>query len=418
MKMQLILFLANIVLINLGFLISFLIRYGTSIPGRNFGPYKNSFVFLTAIYMAALLFCGVYKKRFKSSWGIFQRVFCGLFMGTLLSIVLVYTFRIEWDAFPTSIFGISFLISLMLVFKVNQLILKSAKRIRKKVAVIGDGDIDEIVMIKADIERREIDDIGQLVVNGDVDEVVICKEIKDDKALNLLIYLVQKSKIDVVFAPSVYMKLLPDRINGNGNVRFLGTFLGRKKDVDEFMIRGLDLVGSSILLLLSLPFTIIIPVLIRITSPGPILYKQKRVGKDGEIFTLYKFRTMVNDAEKLSGLAPARVDDSRVTPIGRVLRRARLDELPQLLNVLKGEMSLVGPRPENLYRVEIHKGLQGVRLAVKPGITGLAQIRSFYDLKPRHKIRYDYLYIQRRSLQLNLYILAKTVPVVLSKKGW
>ena len=95
-----------------------------------------------------------------------------------------------------------------------------------------------------------------------------------------------------------------------------------------------------------------------------------------------------------------------------------MDELPQLLNVLRGEMSLVGPRPENLYRVEIHKSLQGLRLAVRPGITGLAQIRSFYDLKPKQKIRYDYLYIQQRSLLLNVYILAKTIPVLFSKKGW
>jgi lipopolysaccharide/colanic/teichoic acid biosynthesis glycosyltransferase len=157
--------------------------------------------------------------------------------------------------------------------------------------------------------------------------------------------------------------------------------------------------------------------LIKLTSLGPVIYKQGRVGKDGRIFTLYKFRTMVNDAEEISGLLPATENDSRVTRVGRILRRTRLDELPQLFNVLKGEMSLVGPRPENLYRVNLHKALQGARLAVRPGLTGLAQIRNSYDLKPDHKVKYDHLYIQKRSLLFNLYILLKTVPVVLFKKG-
>jgi lipopolysaccharide/colanic/teichoic acid biosynthesis glycosyltransferase len=127
---------------------------------------------------------------------------------------------------------------------------------------------------------------------------------------------------------------------------------------------------------------------------------------------------MFREAEKVSGLEPALKNDPRVTKVGKWLRRTRLDELPQLLNVIKGQMSLVGPRPENLSRVENHKALQSLRLAVKPGLTGLAQIRSFYDLKPRHKIKYDYLYIHKRSLLLNLYIILKTIPVFLSRKGW
>ncbi|MHC4526835.1 MAG: sugar transferase [Planctomycetota bacterium] len=211
--------------------------------------------------------------------------------------------------------------------------------------------------------------------------------------------------------------MLPDKIEGSNSVASLSTFIGRKRDVEEFFIRGLDVIGSIFILGVSLPVMALIAIGIKVSSPGPIFYRQQRVGKDGEIFTLYKFRTMIKDAERVSGLAPALENDPRVTKVGKWLRRTRLDELPQLLNVLKAEMSLVGPRPENLYRVEIHKALQGLRLAVKPGITGLAQIRSFYDLKPRNKIRYDYVYIQQRSLLLNLYILAKTVPVVLSRKG-
>jgi lipopolysaccharide/colanic/teichoic acid biosynthesis glycosyltransferase len=126
---------------------------------------------------------------------------------------------------------------------------------------------------------------------------------------------------------------------------------------------------------------------------------------------------MINDAEKELGPVLATENDPRVTKVGRFLRDTRLDEFPQLINVLLGQMSLVGPRPERPYFVKRHKVLMEMRLAVRPGLTGLAQIRNDYDLHPKHKIKYDYLYIQRRSLLLNLYILAKTIPVMLLKKG-
>ena len=157
--------------------------------------------------------------------------------------------------------------------------------------------------------------------------------------------------------------------------------------------------------------------LVKLTSSGPVLYKQTRVAKDGKLFTMVKFRTMMDDAEKHSGPILASSKDPRVTPIGRFLRVTRLDELPQLFNVLAGDMSLVGPRPERPYFVRRHQVLRELRLAVKPGLTGLAQIKNAYHLHPRHKIKYDYLYIQRRSFMLNLYILSKTIPVMLKRKG-
>ena len=127
---------------------------------------------------------------------------------------------------------------------------------------------------------------------------------------------------------------------------------------------------------------------------------------------------MIDDAEKHTGPVLATINDPRVTKIGRILRTTRIDEIPQLFNVIRGQMSLVGPRPERPHFVKQHKHLRELRLAVKPGITGLAQIRSYYDLPPEHKVKYDYLYIQRRSLRLNLYILTMTVPIIFSRKGW
>jgi lipopolysaccharide/colanic/teichoic acid biosynthesis glycosyltransferase len=186
----------------------------------------------------------------------------------------------------------------------------------------------------------------------------------------------------------------------------------------ELLIRGLDVVGSLAGLILASPVIALTSFVIRITAGKPVFFRQERVGLQGEMFTLYKFRTMINEAEKHVGPVWASRNDNRVTPIGRILRKTRFDELPQLFNILRGDMSLVGPRPERPFFVERHKALQGVRLAVKPGLTGLAQIRGLYDLKPAHKVKYDCLYIQKRCLLLNLYILVRTVPALFSKMGW
>ena len=417
MFMRIILILVNAVLINASFVLAFLIRYGLPFPEGNFSPYKNSFVFLTLVYMSALVVFGVYKSRFRSSWELFKRVFSGLFVGALLSIAFVYVLRIKWGAFPTSIFALSFFINLILIFKLNQFILKSGRRIKKKIVVIGEGDINEVVIQKTDLERIRLDEIDNLTQYADIDEIVICGKIPNEKDMSFITYFAQKLKIDVIFSPVCYVKLLSERINSNNLTLSLATFVGRKRDTEEFLMRSLDIIGSIVILVVSLPVTFFAAILIKLTSEGTVLYKQKRVGKDGKIFTLYKFRTMVKDAEKQLGPVLAVENDPRVTKVGRLLRDTRLDEFPQLINIMLGQMSLVGPRPERPYFVKRHKALIEIRLAVRPGLTGLAQMRNAYDLHPKHKIKYDYLYIQRRSLLLNIYILAKTIPVMLLKKG-
>ncbi|TFG48225.1 MAG: sugar transferase, partial [Candidatus Brocadiia bacterium] len=324
--------------------------------------------------------------------------------------------RVKWRAFPTTVFVSSFFGSLLLIFKFNQLILKLCGKIRKKILVIGEGDVEDITTGKVDIERIRNDKIEDLARYTDIDEIIVC-DIPEEANMGFVVCLAQKLKIDIIFSPACYLKLLPERINGNNLTHSLATFISRKREAEEVAIRCLDIVGSIAISVFSLPVTILSAILIKLTSEGPVIYKQQRVGKDGKVFTLYKFRTMVNDAEKQLGPVLAVENDSRVTKIGRFLRDTRLDEFPQLVNVMLGQMSLVGPRPERPYFVKRHKALMEMRVAVKPGLTGLAQVRNAYDLHPKHKIKYDYLYIQRRSLLLNLYILAKTIPVILLKKG-
>ena len=172
MRIQALLILTNAILINLAFIISFFVRTGVNIPEYNFTPYKKSFVFLTLIYISALSFFRVYKNRFRSSWDLFKRVFLGLLFGTLLNIAFVYVFRAKWGAFPTTVFALSFFINLLMIFKLNQYILKAGKRIKKKVLVIGKDNIDDIVGRKAVVEFIGSDEIAEFAKYKDVDEVV------------------------------------------------------------------------------------------------------------------------------------------------------------------------------------------------------------------------------------------------------
>lgn len=418
MTLQIFLFLVDAFLLNAAFLLSFPVRYGLNIPEINFLPYKDNFPFLTFIYMLALVFTRVFKKRFCSYWHLFKRIFNGLLLGALFGIALVYVFRIKWSDFPSSIFVISFPIGLLFIFIFNSLVLRFTGRIKKKVVVIGKQQNAGAISVSPLVEEKHIDTIEELLQCENADEIVICEQIHDDKQLNLLVYLLLKLKVNVVFDPSIYAKLLSRNMMEENSLQFLRTFIGRKSDSEEFLIRALDVLGSAFMLILLSPLMLLVVLLTRLTSSGPVLYKQSRVSKDGKTFTLYKFKTMINDAEKQTGPVLAGENDPRVTRIGHFLRRTRIDEIPQLLNVIRGDMSLVGPRPERLHFVKRHKALREIRLAVKPGLTGLAQIRNSYDLHPNHKVKYDYLYIQRRSFLLNLFILAKTIPVILLKKGW
>ena len=418
MIVKILLLLVDAVLINIAFLLSFLIRYGTDIPDYNFNSYKGNFLFLTFMYMLAFGFTRFFKNRFQSHWDLFKRITHSMALGTLFGIALVYVFRAQWSTFPTSIFLISFPVGLIIIFLSNDLILNLTGRIKKKIIIIGQESGTEAIEDNKHVEKIHVDKIEDLVWYKDSDEVVICERIREDKQMNLLIYLLLRLKVNVLFSPSIYAELLSGNVMDENSIQFLATFLGRKSDSEEFLIRALDVLGSAFMLILLSPLMLLVMLLIRLTSSGPVSYKQSRISKDGKTFTLYKFKTMINDAEKQTGPVLAGENDPRVTRIGRFLRRTRIDELPQLLNVIRGDMSLVGPRPERLHFVKRHKALREIRLAVKPGLTGLAQIRNAYDLHPKHKVKYDYLYIQRRSFLLNLYILAKTIPVVLLKKGW
>jgi exopolysaccharide biosynthesis polyprenyl glycosylphosphotransferase len=184
--------------------------------------------------------------------------------------------------------------------------------------------------------------------------------------------------------------------------------------------RVLDLVAGAVLTVLSLPVLAVCAAAVQASSPGPILYRQTRVGRGQRPFTLLKLRTMQVDAEAESGEVLAQPDDPRLTPIGAYLRRFRLDEIPQLLNVLQGSMSLVGPRPERPGFVQRYlREVPGYaeRFSIAPGLTGLAQVNGDYHSSPQNKLRYELAYLANWSLWLDLSILLRTVKIVLTSRG-
>ena len=200
---------------------------------------------------------------------------------------------------------------------------------------------------------------------------------------------------------------------GFNPIAFLRKFMFR------IIKRIIDILFSLIGAIAGIPIIIIAGILIKLETEGPIIYTQERAGKGGHLYMIYKLRTMHSNAEK-DGVQWAQRNDSRVTKVGRVLRKTRIDELPQFINILKGEMSIVGPRPERPHFItEFSRELPkfNERLVVKPGLTGWSQINGGYDLSPAEKLEKDLFYIENQSILLDMKIILKTIKIVITFEG-
>jgi len=180
--------------------------------------------------------------------------------------------------------------------------------------------------------------------------------------------------------------------------------------------RSCDIIGSLFFLILLLPLSVLVAILIKLDSPGPVLFRHHRIGRDGKCFTLWKFRSMRTDAPKY-GISPHSTADGRLTRIGRLIRRLSIDELPQLINVLRGEMSLVGPRPEMPFIVDGYRPFERKRLAAKPGLTGLWQISPARAFPIHDNLQYDLHYIGNQNLLLDCAIILRTIAAVVRGIG-
>lgn len=187
----------------------------------------------------------------------------------------------------------------------------------------------------------------------------------------------------------------------------------------EIFKRGYDIILSLIGIILTSPILLISLIIVFLQDFKNPIFSHKRVGVNNKEFTIYKIRSMVFDAEK-DGVKWASEDDCRVTSFGKFIRRTRIDELPQLFNILKGDMSIIGPRPElEFFYKKFEKTIPNfrARLAIKPGLTGWAQVNGGYDLEPKEKLEYDLYYIENRCIELDFKVLVKTIKVVLTGDG-
>jgi len=266
--------------------------------------------------------------------------------------------------------------------------------------------------------------INQFVINKKIHDVIISSPNNSNENLLEIIGFLYDLSVNVKIVPGIYEalsgKVKMSKLHGLALIDVNPHIL---TEYQKIIKRNLEVLISLLSFILMIPIIIIIIIGIKATSKGTIFYKQIRVGRDGKEFKLYKFRTMFENSELDSGPVWASVDDTRITQIGRFLRRFRIDEIPQLLNVLKGDMSIVGPRPERPFFVEkltARFPYYSRRLCLRPGITGWAQVVGDYDTtieNVENKLKHDFYYIENISMLLDIKIMFMTLIILVNGRG-
>jgi exopolysaccharide biosynthesis polyprenyl glycosylphosphotransferase len=427
------------ILINVGIILAFLIRFRGSLPEPNFEAYQTMCISFTLIMLLSIYAFGL--QNWRKIDDVQNNVFKAISFGTLTIMAVTYASRNIAAAFPTSVFGISWIINILLLTG-WRMIANEIYRPIKRVLIVGVDDRGKAVA--SEINRHphsgyelvgfigektadknpnilgSYDDLIKVVEDKKIDEVIVTVPHTSNPKLWDTI-LNHEDKIKFKTIPDIYEAV----ISKIGSIQIeavplIELSLDPISGWNRTLKRLGDIIISFIMLILFLPFFPIIMILIKADSKGPIFYRQERVGKDGKIYQMCKFRSMYVGAEDQTGPVLASPDDERITKFGKVLRQWRLDELPNFLNVLRGHMSLVGPRPERPEFVDQFKktipGYQ-LRFKVRPGITGLAQINAPYDVPAQIKFLYDILYINNYTLFLDFKIMIRTLLVILRKEG-
>ncbi|HYK87759.1 MAG TPA: sugar transferase [Acidobacteriota bacterium] len=415
-------------------------------PGRFF-QVTHHWLFLLGLQPVSLFFLDTYHdigfKRIRE-FAAAAAAACGI---QTLVLVAVYFFTANLT-FPRTVFPIFWLLNSAGVTAWRYLVKRSATRGRRRAVIVGGGPIAEQLLAELDrtpeiglevvgivsdqlekgstVSRYQVlgsrDQITELIRSHRIEEVILTPEEGSwkDRLIDSISRL-EGLHTRVSIVPSIY-EILIGRIR-HFNVRDIPLIqaVGDPNDpVSTFSRRLRDIAFSVILVIILFPLWIVVAIAIKLSDGGPVFYLQERVGQWGKRFRVYKFRTMPEGAEDETGPVLARWDDPRLTPLGRLLRSYRIDESFQLINVLAGDMSLVGPRPERpefvaRYIQEIHGFNE--RHKLKPGITGLAQVRGHYHSDPAIKLKYDLAYIYNCSFLLDLVILLETVRIVIRREG-
>ena len=417
-----IILIGDIALFYISLYITLTIRYGTLPNQELWDLHKMPFLYVHILWVLILYIAGLYEiEKFISVSALRNRVIKTMITAGVLAVFLFYIMP-STNVTPKTNLIIDVILISFALWAWRKLIFKRAVR-TSKIKTFFTGNDDETISFKKFIEKRPqlgyktIEDISQA-------ELIIVSEQskKNDETLGSLYKMIKTGKTIIdfdKFYESITGKIPVSMI---GKAWFLENFVEINKQAFEKFKYYFDVLFA---LILFVPYLIILPFIalsIKTNSKGPVFYKQSRVGKNGRIFEIIKFRSMIFNAEK-DGVQWAKERDNRVTAIGKILRKTRIDELPQLWNVIKGEISIIGPRPERPEFVkELAKEIPhySMRHLVKPGLSGWAQINFPYGASTEdstQKLQYDLYYIKNRSLVLDVTIFLKTIMVVLSREG-
>jgi exopolysaccharide biosynthesis polyprenyl glycosylphosphotransferase len=417
------------------------------LPGIRFAEVQHHWPEMILAQLGALYFFGLYEVRALTS----PREYLGPLLAApvVQSLVLVAIYFFAQDlTFPRSIFVVLTVLNgaAMVGWRIGSRSLLGSYP-RRRVLVVGTNTgaaevvrtirvqswlgMDVVGMVGSDGTRPTgLTDVPVLGVREDlpvlcqrheVDDVIIASDLGwQDRLLDELSrWRGPRARISVVPSPYEVSIGRPGHLRLH-DIPLIEVVTDPLAGAASGVKRVFDLVLGVPLFVLALPVMVVVAALVRVSSTGPVLYTQERVGKDGRNFTMVKFRTMRADAERGTGPVLAAENDPRVTFLGRFLRATRLDELPQLWNLLRGDMSFVGPRPERPEFVERYvRDIQGYgeRFRVRPGMTGYAQVNGEYHTSPTTKLKYDLAYIHNHSLWLDLKIMSETVKVILTRRG-
>ena len=423
--------------VNVAIILAFLIRFSGRIPASNFQAYLEIIPWITLIRILVFYFAGLYEREDEEDgFHIFYSVFIAVTLGSIAIVAL--SFYLRTLPFPRTVFPISWAFNILLISTWHAyLFYQRQKRLPPKrfLVVGGSPKGEEIVeeIKNQPFPRSKV--VGLLGSDdkskGSFDSPSLRRALRQKKASDVIITDSDVSHhkiLDMVFAaeaedvtvwlvPGLYEVMLGKvELTHLGDVPLIKLRSEPLKEREKVIKRLVDLIFSILVLIFSAPLMLLLPLIIKLESKGPILYRQKRVGLKGKIYEVYKFRSMLENAEAETGPILARQNDERVTRVGSFLRRFHLDELPQFFNVLKGEMSLVGPRPERpAFIEEFNREIRGYsrRFAVKPGITGLAQLYGKYETSAGKKLKYDLAYINNWSLGMDLKIFFMSTEIIL-----
>ena len=395
---------------------------------KNFDAFRIVYPFIGIMYLVLMYVYGLYNISRKTVTDVIYTVFL-ISVSLMIGIMGICFFvRDVALAFPRSVILISgMLYFFLLVLKnLGHWYISHQLHELKKIIIIGD-DSGKLYQIINNNYSRFYDVIGVCSKYDAslsskiklVDEVFICSDIQPKVREKILPLCFEYNK-DVCFVPQYFdLSIISSSLYKTGDIpTFRMANMGLTPE-ESIVKRSIDLIVGTIAAILSLPIGLILMALIKLDG-GPVLYTQERLTKGNKLFKIYKFRTMIPDAEKISGPVLAGEKDPRITPLGRFMRALRLDELPQLINVINGDMSLVGPRPERPFFVEQFEKIipeYQFRLKVKAGLTGLAQVEGKYNTSVEDKLRYDLIYINNYSLLRDLVIMLQTIKILFLKES-